>query len=157
MQQVIAQNLQLTLNIPTGIGLVDRNQLANIIKRQSLEVEPAITLDPNKTLGIYARRGIRRGIYIQTGLPRSLFLQIAAHEFAHAWQGENCPTILEFFYNEGLAEWVAYKVLGYYGYTNMQERMLARDDMYGQGLKWALDLEQANGWQAVKQACQTVR
>ena len=68
-----------------------------------------------------------------------LFLQVAAHEYAHAWQGENCPILRDKLVHEGFAEWVAYHMIGYYGYRNSQERMLARQDSYGQGLKWALE------------------
>ncbi len=34
---------------------------------------------------------------------------------------------------EGFAEWVAYQVLGFYGYRRGQQRMLARQDLYGAG------------------------
>ena len=106
-----------------------------------------------RTLGLYARRGMRRGIYIQTGLPRMLFLQVAAHEYAHAWQGENSPTLRDGLVHEGFAEWVAYRLIGLYGYDRAQERMLARQDIYGQGLRWALDEEAAHGMQGVIEAC----
>jgi hypothetical protein len=113
-------------------------------------------LDPERTLGVYARRGMRRGIYVQTGLPRILFLQVAAHEYAHAWQGENCPIFDDMRANEGFAEWVAYRIIGYFGYHDSQERMLARQDDYGQGLKWALNLEQSHGPQSVMEACRNM-
>ena len=104
---LVAGTLGLRLNIPTGLALVDRNQLMEIIRQQK-----GIGLDdPEHTLGIYARRGIRRGIYIQTGLPRLLLLQVAAHEYGHAWQGENCPLLNDLLEREGFAEWVAFKVL----------------------------------------------
>jgi len=184
MKRVASEILGLKLNIPTGLALVDRNQLAEVI-RQQLKVgtkpvdigsEPPDIgrratypisvgdvpggdttslpeLDPQRTLGVYARRGMRRGIYVQTGLPRMLFLQVAAHEFAHAWQGENCPLLRNVLMHEGFAEWVAYRVLGHYGYTRGRERMLARTDLYGQGLKWALDLEAGQGSFGVMELC----
>ena len=152
LRKTIDQRLGLRLNIPTGLALVDRNQLAEIIRQQSNGPEQ---LDPERTLGVYARRGIRRGIYIQTGLPRTLLLQIAAHEFAHAWQGENYPLLRNPLIHEGFAEWLAYQVLGFYGYTHQQARMRSRRDLYGQGLKWALDVESARGLAGLIEACQT--
>jgi hypothetical protein len=110
--------------------------------------------DAQRTLGLYARRGMRRGIYIQTGLPRLLFLQVAAHEYAHVWQGENCPTLPAGLTYEGFAEWVAYQVLGFYSYRRGQERMLRRQDLYGQGLRWALVEEANRGVQGLLAACQ---
>jgi hypothetical protein len=157
MKSLIAQKLSLTLNVPTGLALVDRNQLADVIRQQQ-EVRRAnggeiSELDPQRTLGIYARRGMRRGIYVQTGLPRLLFLQVAAHEFTHAWQGENCPLLRTVVPHEGIAEWVAYLILGHYGFPKGQERMLARQDVYGQGLRWALDMEARQGMAGVLDAC----
>jgi hypothetical protein len=170
IREVIAGDLDLNLNIPTGLALVDRNQLRRVIEQQLApggrnsarlaELAPsngtpaaANHLDAENTLGLYARRGIRRGIYIQTGLPRLLFIQIAAHEYAHAWQGENCPMLRDPLVHEGFAEWVAYRVVAHYGYQRGLERMRARQDVYGQGLRWALDLEQHRGAPAVVEAC----
>jgi hypothetical protein len=150
----IGRLLGLKLNIPTGLALVDRNQLQTVLVKQAQGASPpASAQEVAKTLGLYARRGLRRGIYIQTGLPRLLFLQIAAHEFAHAWQGENCPLLRNEHIHEGFAEWVSYHVLGSYGYGRGQERMLARQDIYGDGLRWALDVQQRQGMAAVMAIC----
>ena len=177
MKAAVAKVLGLQLNIPTGLALVDRNQLAQIITTVLSDAahngaEEAASDDPGaelpqiadaeqiqRTLGIYTRKGIRRGIYVQTGLPRLLFLQVAAHEYAHAWQGENCPLLAgsssaeDKVIHEGFAEWVAYKVLGHYGYRRGQERMFKRTDLYGDGLRWALEAETRCGTQAVLDAC----
>jgi hypothetical protein len=157
VKQLIEHRLGLKLNVPTGLALVDRNQLREVIRQQneghngnndSRQLGNDV-LDPEHTQGIYARRGIRRGIYIQTGLPRMLFLQIASHEYAHAWQGENCPLLSDSLLHEGFAEWVAFHVMGYYRYTKGQERMLTREDNYGRGLRWTLDLEAKLGERGV--------
>lgn len=162
LKKISAQHLGLSLNIPTGLALVDRNQLREVIRRQQasgLAHPPVNNLDgeleeeARRTLGLYARRGLRRGIYIQTGLPRMLFLQVAAHEYAHAWQGENCPMLRSGLVHEGFAEWVAYRLIGFYGYPRGQERMLARQDVYGRGLRWALAEEAAHGLPGVIEAC----
>ena len=156
MKTVALQTLGLQLNIPTGLALVDRKQLAEIIRRQTQAQNNRAgseELDPNKTLGVYTRRGMRRGIYVQTGLPRTLLLQIAAHEFAHAWQGENCPLLRDPVMHEGFAEWVAYKILGQFGCPQQQNHMRSRTDIYGTGLNWALDLESKEGAPGVINAC----
>jgi hypothetical protein len=171
IKAVVAGDLDLKLNIPTGLALVDRNQLRQVIEQQlapggrnSARLAqasppggaPAASihhLEAGNTLGLYARRGMRRGIYIQTGLPRLLFIQIAAHEYAHAWQGENCPMLRDLLVHEGFAEWVAYRVVAHYGYQRGLDRMRSRQDVYGEGLRWALDLEQRQGPPAVLDAC----
>jgi len=157
MKAVVKSRLGLKLNIPTGLALVDRNQLQEVIQKQQENGQGQVVnpqhLDPKRTLGIYARRGMRRGIYVQNGLPRMLFLQVAAHEYAHAWQGENCPVLRNGLVHEGFAEWTAYHVLGFYGYEQGQERMSVRDDIYGNGLRWALDTESRLGASGVIDAC----
>jgi hypothetical protein len=157
MKEIVSDQLDFQLNVPTGLALVDRNQLSDVILKQQERGEngglDTLELDPARTLGIYARRGIRRGIYVQTGLPRMLFLQVAAHEYAHAWQGENCPVLRDTLVHEGFAEWVAYHVMGHYGYTQSQERMCSRQDIYGRGLRWALEMESQKGFSGVIEAC----
>ena len=146
MKAIIVARLNLTLNIPTGLALVDQNQLSKVLQIGE-------QFEPRNTLGVYARRGMRRGIYVQSGLPHMLFLQVAAHEYAHAWQGENCPVLKDVLVHEGFAEWVAYKVIGFYGYSKGQERMYRREDIYGRGLKWSLDIEAGQGITGVIEAC----
>jgi len=153
-KRVVHQVLGLVLNIPTALVMVDRSQLADVIKEQS---NGSHQLDIDKTMGIYARRGMKRGIYVQTGLPRILFLQVASHEYAHAWQGENCPLLRETTLREGFAEWVAYHVLDYYGYKDQMTRMKERDDIYGHGLDMVLDLEAKAGAAGVIEACRSSR
>lgn len=160
LKEVISTDLGLTLNIPTGLAMVDRHGLRQVIDRQSsggpkmvTSASPPGALDANHTLGLYARRGMRRGIYIQTGLPRLLFLQVAAHEYGHAWQGENCPLLRDPIIHEGFAEWVAYHVSGRFGDRRGQERMRSRRDVYGNGLRWALAVEAREGPAGVLRAC----
>ena len=98
VKTVVAQSLGLSLNIPTGLALVDCDQLAEIILKQS---NGSLTLEVERTMGVYARRGMRCDIYAQIGLPRPLFLQVTAHEYAHAWQGENCPLLRDTLVLEG--------------------------------------------------------
>ena len=160
MKDAIFAHLGFELNVPTGLAMVDRNQLKEVIRLQTetnyVQTAGHQQLDPERTLGVYARRGMRRGIYIQTGLPRLVFLQVAAHEYAHAWQGENCPILRDVIIHEGFAEWVAYHMIGYYGYHDSQERMMTRQDSYGQGLKWALSLEKTQGRQTVIETCRSM-
>ena len=56
----------------------------------------------------------------------------------------------------GFAEWVAYRVLGDYGYTHGQERMCSRSDIYGQGLRRILEIEDSQGMHGVYRACRSV-
>jgi hypothetical protein len=151
--QAFAETLGLTLNIPTGLALADRRQLAEIIQEQLPAASPGDGLDPRRTLGLYARRGLKRGIYIQSGLPRNLLLQITAHEFAHAWQGENCPLLDNPLVREGFAEWLAYSLLGSLELSKEQRQMTKRSDLYGDGLRWAQQTVTELGLPGLLAAC----
>lgn len=153
-KRVIVQNLGLKLNVPTALVLVDRDQLTEVIRQQS---NGSHAMEIDKTMGIYARRGMKRGIYVQTGLPRRLFLQVASHEYAHAWQGENCPLLSDLHFREGFAEWVAYRVLSFYGYQEQMLQMRNGNNIYSQGLQWMLDLESRVGLSGILEACRRSR
>ena len=96
-------------------------------------------------------------VYIsKPGCRGVLFLQVAAHELAHAWQGENCPVLDDTLIHEGFAEWVSYQVLGEYAYAQAQEIMRARSDIYGQGLRRLLDIEASQGVDGVFRLCRAI-
>ena len=45
----------------------------------------------------------------------------------------------------------------HYGYDSQMRRMQERDDIYGRGLSWALDLESQEGAAGVINACRKSR
>lgn len=139
-EAVIREQLGLALNVPTGLTLVGPEELAAVLAEMGEDPHSG-----GETLGVYTRRGRRRGIYAVTGLPRLLLLQVAAHEFAHAWQMESAPLLRDPLLREGFAEWVAYRVLQALGEGEAAERIVARDDAYGQGARLLLDIERQVG------------
>ena len=157
IKMIAVNELGIKLNIPTGLVLLERHELVEFIRSQidqwQLNRSIIHELDPSRTLGLYARRGIRRAIYIQMGLPHVVFTQVAAHELGHAWQKENCPIITDEVVIEGFAEWVSYRILGFFGYHSVQKRMRSRQDIYGMGLAWTLDIEDRYGIRGVLEAC----
>jgi len=151
--QIIQRQLGLTLNVPTEFKLVDRNRLQELVAYQDPQGGDG-TSDMDKTLGLYVRRGRRRGMYVEYGLPQILLVQVIAHEYAHAWQGENCPLLRDPLIREGFAEWVAYKVLGTLGASKKMAIMEARPGLYGDGLRRLLELERAGGVVGVLADCE---
>ncbi len=151
-ESAIAEQLGLSLSVPTGLALVGREELAAVMS--DLGQEPDGAAD---TLGAYTRRGRRRGIYVLSGLPRWLLFQVAAHEWAHAWQMENAPLLYDATLREGFAEWVAYTALRARGEQEAAERMLAREDIYGDGLRQLIRLEEQWGAPGVIEWCRRAR
>lgn len=100
-------------------------------------------------LGVYAKLGAHREIAVETGLPRLLMIKVVAHEYGHAWQGENCPFLTDGQLLEGFCEWVAYKVMGAVGAVSVQTRQLTAQGFYGDALRRIATLEGEGGVEAV--------
>jgi hypothetical protein len=92
-------------------------------------------------------------MYVVSGLPQILLIQTVAHEWAHAWQGENCPLLRDPLVREGFAEWVAYKTLQRMGASKKMALMEQQDGPYGQGLRKMLELERRGGLSGVLAFC----
>ncbi len=143
VRAALARTLGMTLREPCQLKLVNRRQLHELIEKSSL-----YSLDSDsrgRCFGLFIREGQHRAIFVEYGLPQIVLLEVMSHEYAHAWQSENCdsespPEVLE-----GFAEWVSYKLLQSWGCTRRSERMLRRDDVYGRGLKMMLQWEREGG------------
>ena len=147
--EIMDQQLGMRLNLLPALGLVDRNQMLALLE----QTETNGADDPDRVFGLFFRRGRKRAIYVEYGLPQILMIQVMAHEYAHAWQGENCPLLRDPFVREGFAEWAAYRVLMALGAVKKAALLEQRADLYGQGLRFMLALERQEGTAAVFQAC----
>jgi hypothetical protein len=139
--RVVTDRLGLGLNVGVDFTLVDHQHL----QRLALEADVASDVDPAKVVGLFARQGHKRVMYLLSGLPQLLLIQVAAHEWAHAWEGENCPLLRGPLVREGFAEWVAYKTLQALGAVKKMALLERQDGLYGEGLRKMLALEQRGG------------
>lgn len=139
----LAKRLGMTLREPCQLKLVSRRQLLSLVDKSSLRHLDADSR--GRCFGLFFRQGSRRAIFIEYGLPQIVLLEVMAHEYAHAWQCENCPENVAPEVQEGFAEWVAYKLLQGWGCYRRSDRMLRRDDLYGRGLKMVLGWEKQGG------------
>ncbi|OQZ00096.1 MAG: hypothetical protein B6D41_00315 [Chloroflexi bacterium UTCFX4] len=149
--QVIAtldHSLGMRLNLQPQLMLVDHARLVELARTTTSENGH----DAERVLGLFARQGRKRFIYLQEHLPRILLIQVVAHEFAHAWQGEQAPLLTDNLVREGFAEWVAYKMLQELGAQKKAAQMLQRQDVYGQGLRDMLQVERQRSIMGVLQS-----
>jgi hypothetical protein len=146
---VITEQLGLGLNIGTDFTLVDHRHL----QRLASEADGFPGADPAKVVGLFARKGHRRVMYLLSGLPQILFIQVVAHEWAHAWEGENCPLLRDPLVREGFAEWVAHKTLQVLGAVKKMALMERQEGLYGDGLRKMLALEQRSSAAGVLDFC----
>jgi hypothetical protein len=147
--RVVADDLGLGLNVGTDFTLVDHQHL----QRLAAEASNDLPTEPSKVVGLFARKGHKRVMYLLSGLPQILLIQVAAHEWAHAWQGENCPLLHDPLVREGFAEWVAYKALQVLGAVKKMALMAQQNGVYGDGLRKMLALEQQIGVVGVLDFC----
>jgi ribosomal protein S27AE len=139
-ETVAAVVAQLGLNLRIGVvfRLIDAPSLARIRSENGAH-------DDEPVLGLYHRYGRTRAIYMLYGLPRLTFRTVVAHEYAHAWQGENCPLLDDEALREGFAEWVAYRHLSYLGCHKAAAEMLASSHPYRPFLEQMLAIERRAG------------
>lgn len=147
--RTVTDQLGLGLSVGTDFTLVDHRHL----QRLAEEAHPALQGDPDKVVGLFVRKGRKRVMYLLSGLPQILFIQTVAHEWAHAWQGENCPLLETPLVREGFAEWVAYKTLQAMGAVKKMALMERQEGLYGEGLREMLELERRSGVSGVLAFC----
>lgn len=138
------------------LSLIGRRRMAELRREHGTAV---VTADSAATtvhhiLGFYVQANGRSTVYAEMGLPRALLLGTLAHELGHAWQAERVPALRDPLRCEGFAEWVAYRVLVAQGQEAIAARAPQRDDVYGHGLRYFLEIERGRGIPGVLAAAQ---
>jgi hypothetical protein len=132
----VAAQLGMQLRVGVGFALADADALRAFQTRTS---------EPVELLGVYMRNGRERTIYVRYGLPLLMLRTTIAHEYAHAWQTENCPLLDDLALSEGFAEWVAYRHLLYLGAGRAADKMRAAPHPYRAWFLAILDREMRDG------------
>lgn len=148
---VVSQQLCLCVHRRPGFSLCSMADMTALQQHLPRELAGA----SGHLLGAYLKMGRRREIVIESGLPRMMMVKVIAHEYAHAWQGENCPFVRDPQLIEGFCEWVAYKVLGAFGAVDVQTHQRHRRGFYGDSLRRLLAIESEGGAAAVLSALRT--
>jgi hypothetical protein len=146
---VITGQLGLGLNVGADFALADHQHLQRLAEEASSDLQS----DSSQVVGLFVRKGRKRVMYVLTGLPQILLIQTVAHEWAHAWQGENCPLLKDSLVREGFAEWAAYKTLQSMGAIKKMALMEKQNGLYGEGLRRMLELERRGGMNEVLIFC----
>lgn len=91
-------------------------------------------------------------IYIIQGLPPDDTLTTVVHECGHVWQMFNAAGNLDSLHKEGFCEWLSYKVNKGLGHAQQVELLeKKKDNVYGKGLRYYLEIEKRGGVQGVLQ------
>lgn len=147
---IVAGELGLRVRRPPGFGLYSRADMALLERAvQPPPLRAGATAPPGHLVGAYIKLGRRREIVVETGLPRLFMAKVIAHEYAHAWQGENCAFLADAQLSEGFCEWVAYRVLGVLGAGDVRQAMAEGSGFYADALRRVLAIEAGGGAAAV--------
>lgn len=104
------------------------------------------------------QKGFASRIFVLNGLSYERALAVLCHELTHAWQIDNCPLDQRLVYKEGFAQWVAYKVMLTRGYTDEANILLSsRDAVYGEGLRFMINVEAYYGARGTIDYVKTIR
>jgi hypothetical protein len=109
-----------------------------------LDPQNLVKFGSDQVLGYYGNGRIS----ISSQLSRREAVIVLAHEMGHAWQSENNHKYqkVDLFLAEGFAEWVAYQALRCYGDgASAYKIRSSQDAVYGDGLRYFLDLENRGG------------
>ena len=123
------------VNHALKVKVVDRNRLRGIMRAPHGSHE----------MGAFEAKGDTFTIYVLNALPESLLFETLAHEYAHAWQMENCPKNQDKMLCEGFAEWLSSLLLQARGLTLQLQKMQDRTDVYGQGYRKLKEIERRHG------------
>ncbi len=148
---LIRSTLGLRLNLRPRLLLTDHARLVEMARYSAAETGH----NSQNALALFTRMGRKRVIHLQEFLPRIMLIQIVAHEFAHAWQAENCPLLRDPILREGFAEWVSYHALAQFDAQKKIAQMEQRRDGYGDGLRQLLEIEGREGTVGVLNFCRS--
>jgi hypothetical protein len=155
VMDTVVNGLGLRVHLRPALLLCSRSDMQRL---QRTVVRPTGPGAPQGLLlGAYIKLGPRRQIAVETGLPRWLMIKVVAHEYAHAWQGENCPFLDDNQLREGFCEWVAYKVLIALDCPQAAERLRTAPGFYGEAVQRVLVIEAEKGIPGLLEWLRSVR
>lgn len=145
LTQIFGKQLHRTPHLHT----VTRRRMGEIRRHYEHHTTDPAGAASHHVLGYFVQSNGTSTVYVEACLPRGLLLGTLAHELAHAWQTEQSLHLKDAMLREGFAEWVAYRVLVARGLAPLAERATRRDDVYGQGLRHFLNIENRLGYAGV--------
>lgn len=146
VQKLCTENLGLPIKIPFELQVKDLNKQSSADAMKAKEGKNGDSPLFGKELGLFRLMNGKTEIFLLYGLPIEMLYDTAAHEYAHAWQAENCPADQSPELLEGFAQWVSSQVLRIKNFDKALERLEARTDRpYGTGYHQVKRLEQSLG------------
>lgn len=143
VMDTVINTLGLRVHLRPALLLCSRSDMLRLQRTMQRPAGPGAP--QGQLLGAYVKLGRRRQIAVETGLPRWLMIKVVAHEYAHAWQGENCPFLTDNQLIEGFCEWAAYRVLTALNCCEAARKMGDAPGFYGEATRRVLAIEAEAG------------
>jgi hypothetical protein len=143
VMDVMVSGLGLRVHLRPALLLCSRNDMQRIQRTITQGMDAGAP--QGQLLGAFIKLERRRQIAVETGLPRWLLIKVVAHEYAHAWQGENCPFLNDNQLVEGFCEWAAFKVLIALGCSEAADKLRDAPGFYGDAMRRVLGIEADEG------------
>lgn len=134
---------------PIELKLVTYDKLKQLDTEKSLEV---------KRRGLFELKSENKyyTINMLNGLTENTFRVVAAHEFTHGWQSENCPPDQDDLLSEGFAMWIQYQVCKKIGDLILMKRIESDEEsVYGKGFQKMREIEIDRGYYGLIQYVKT--
>lgn len=137
------------IDLPVKLQFVRVDRLNQLIKEKSPD---------KRTNGLFMSKSKNNyyTVYMLYGLTESAFQGIAAHEYTHAWQAENCPSDQTKMLIEGFARWIQYQTYKRIrDFISMKEIEKDDDPIYGAGFKKIKEIYREKGYYGLLQYVKT--
>ncbi len=136
VEELVSRHLGIKAEIPYTLQITPLNNHSVTVAKAAKKGENSASPLFGSELGLFRRLNGHAEIFLLYGLPAPMLYETAAHEYAHAWQAEQCPAEQSAELREGFAQWVAAEILRIKGYTEFLEKLEERNDHpYGTGYK----------------------
>ncbi|MBZ0257164.1 hypothetical protein K8I31_13945, partial [bacterium] len=121
--QILQKQWGMDVSHPLTLNIKPLNSNSFASARQAKEGLSQSSPLTGSELGLYRYVGGKADVFLLYGIPIEMIYETAAHEYAHAWQTENCPPKQSIELKEGFAQWVAAQLLKQKGYVVALEKL----------------------------------
>ncbi len=155
VENLVIRRIGIKAEIPYKLTITQLNSQSSTVAKAAKSGRNKTSPLFGKELGLFRRLNGESEIFLLYGLPPAMIYETAAHEYAHAWQAENCPQDQSLELREGFAQWVASQILRIKGFEKAFEKMEARSDYpYGTGYRRFKNIHQNLGLQKLLEYAQ---
>lgn len=149
MREFLRSEFGVYIDHPIKMQLVNADKLQHIDTGTSTE---------GKRRGLFEMKSQNEyyTVYMLYGLTKNAFQAVAAHEYTHAWQSENCPPDQTDLLAEGFARWIEYQIYKKMG-DRIETKLLEKenDPVYGKGFKKMREIARKKGYYGLLQYVKT--